>query len=70
LTTRFLEDFARLVNNNEGNFSLKTIIYTDDGDNYKLEATKNIFPSSALLELLENNRLDFHLRLFEDEKSG
>jgi DNA polymerase-3 subunit alpha len=70
LTTRFLEDFARLVNNNEGNFSLKTIIYTDDGDNYKLEATKNIFPSSALLELLENNRLDYHLRLFEDEKSG
>jgi len=70
LTTRFLEDFARLVNNNEGNFSLKTIIYTDDGDNYKLEATKNIFPSSALLELLENNRLDYNLRLFEDEKSG
>jgi DNA polymerase-3 subunit alpha len=70
LSTRFLEEFAKLVNNNEGNFSLKTIIYTDDGDNYKLEAAKHIFPSNALLELLVNNRLDFNLRLFEDEKSG
>jgi len=70
LSTRFLEEFDKLVNNNEGNFSLKTIIYTDDGDNYKLEAAKHIFPSNALLELLVNNRLDFNLRLFEDEKSG
>jgi len=70
LSDRFLDDFTKILNSSKGNFSLKTIIHTDDGDNFKLEAAKNIFPSNALLELLKNNKLDFDLRLYEDDKSG
>jgi len=69
-STKLVEEFARYAANARGEFILKTNVTLEDGDTYKLESQKRIFPTNAILQWMEEEKLDFSLRLKVEEKSS
>lgn len=69
LSKGLLDDVERNLGKSRGQFSLKTIISTPEGDSYQLDSQKKIFPNNALLNWLEKEKIDFHLRVNTLEKN-
>ncbi|MDZ4181875.1 MAG: hypothetical protein U1B83_03275, partial [Candidatus Cloacimonadaceae bacterium] len=69
LSKGLLDDIERNLGKARGQFSLKTTISTPEGDSYQLDSQKKIFPNNALLNWLEKEKIDFHLRVNTLEKN-
>lgn len=70
LSREFVDEFIALTAKARGGFVIRTIITTDEGDSYQLEAQRKIFPSNDLLKWLDEMQFDFSLRFAYDEKSS
>ncbi|MBW6513562.1 MAG: DNA polymerase III subunit alpha [Candidatus Syntrophosphaera sp.] len=70
ISPELVDALDRLTRKARGGFTLKTSISNENGDAYLLEAQKKIFPHNALLEWMEEEKLDFSLKLSSDEKSN
>ncbi len=68
LSREFVIEFSSLVEKYKGNFTLKTTVITEDGDQHNLESDFRFFPANFLLEWLEERKFDFSLKVFRDEK--
>ncbi|MGC9361864.1 MAG: DNA polymerase III subunit alpha, partial [Candidatus Syntrophosphaera sp.] len=69
LSGKFVDEFARHAAKARGGFVLKANVTLDDGDSYKLESQKRIFPTNAILQWMEEQKLDFSLRMKVEEPS-
>jgi DNA polymerase-3 subunit alpha len=70
LSREFVDEFASLADKARGSFVLRTVVRTDTGEAYQLESQNKVFPSNALLEWLQQRKVDFTLKLAANEKTG
>jgi DNA polymerase III subunit alpha len=69
LTGDLVDCMVALTERSRGGFKLLTQISTSEGDNYRLESQKTIFPNNAFLQWLDDNKIDFNLTVNQNEKS-
>lgn len=70
LEPEFLAKLEQLTDKSRGLFSLRSTVVLDSGDKVQLLSRKKFFPGNDFLQWLEQEKADFSLRLFSDEKNA
>lgn len=70
LKQEFVDEFCRLLSGSRGSFNLKTRVELAEGDVCWLDSGKSFFPGNAVLGILEQERVDFNLKVIVNDKAN